>query len=140
MWAVLVMMEKEEGCDMFQGRCPGNSLNRLINQSYDISKRTAGNSILRHNFMSCLYNSIPGIGGYAVVSTSKHQLLVSHRCDTETCHEPFYTLSKVPLNDIKVLMAEIMKYADLWYVTAWFVKNIPALHVRPMNVEAAQAS
>jgi predicted transglutaminase-like protease len=56
---------------------------------------------------------MPGISGYAVVSTSKYLSLVSHRVDTETCHEPFCTLSKVPLNDIKVLMAEIVKYTEL---------------------------
>jgi len=50
MWAVLVMMEKDVGCDVFQGSCLDNSLNRLINQSYVISKRTAGNSVIRHNF------------------------------------------------------------------------------------------
>jgi len=63
-----------------------------------------------------LSNIIPGISWYAVVSISKHVSLVSHTCDTETCHEPFYTLSKVPLNNIKLLVAEIMNCTDLWYV------------------------
>ena len=64
-----------------------------------------------------IHNSIPGISECAVVSTSKHLSLLSHRCDTETCRGPFCTLGKVPLNYIKVLMAEIMKYTELWYVT-----------------------
>jgi hypothetical protein len=62
-----------------------------------------------------LSNIIPGISWYAVVSISKHVSLVSHTCDTETCHEPFYALSKAHLNDVKVLVAEIMKCTDLWY-------------------------
>jgi len=73
--------------------------------------------MLRSEGLSYLYNSIPGISVYAVVSASKHLSFVSHRFDTESCHETFYMLSKVLLNDIKVLMAEIMKYTELWYVT-----------------------
>jgi O-acetylhomoserine/O-acetylserine sulfhydrylase-like pyridoxal-dependent enzyme len=66
--AVLVMIEKEDGSDLFQSSCPGNSLNRLINPTTRSGQTETATSDAA--LPSYLYNSILGVSGYAAVNAS----------------------------------------------------------------------
>jgi hypothetical protein len=98
-------MEKEDGSDLFQSSCPGNSLNRLINSTTSQSGQSEAAPSDTAS-PSYLYNSIPDISGYAVVDTPC--------CGTRSTYHWYRTRSS---KYIKVLVTEIMKCTDFWYVT-----------------------